>query len=144
MKRREFIAMLGAVAAAWPLSARAQQPAMPVVAFLNVGSPDARRDRVVAFLRGLSEIGYVESRNVAVEYHWLESDYNSLLAVVDDVIRRSVAVIAVPGTTPASVAAKAATATIPIVFGVGEDPVRLGLVKSLSRPGDNATGINFF
>src|SRR4051812_15980358 len=110
MRRREFITLLGGgAAAAWHLAARAQQPAMPVVAFLNVGSPDARRDRVAAFLKGLSETGYVEGQNVAVEYHWLESDYNSLPAVLDDVIRRSVAVIAVPGAGPASVAAKAAT-----------------------------------
>ena len=117
---------------------------MPVVAFLTVGSPEARRDRVVAFRKGLSETGYVEGRNVSVEYHWLEGNYERLPAVLDDVIRRGVAVIAVPGSTPASVAAKAATATIPIVFGVAEHPVRLGLVKSLPQPGGNATGINFF
>jgi ABC-type uncharacterized transport system substrate-binding protein len=143
VKRREFISLLGGAAAAWPLVASAQ-PAMPVVAFLAVGSPDALRARVVAFRKGLSETGYVEGRNVAVEYHWLEGSYERLPAVLDDVIRRGVAVIAVPGSSPISVAAKAATATIPIVFGVAEDPVLLGLVKSLARPGSNATGINFF
>jgi putative tryptophan/tyrosine transport system substrate-binding protein len=143
MKRRAFITLLGGAAAAWPLVASAQ-PAMPVVAFLAVGSPDALRARVVAFRKGLSETGYVEGRNVAVEYHWLEGSYERLPAVLDDVIRRGVAVIAVPGSSPISVAAKAATATIPIVFGVAEDPVLLGLVKSLARPGSNATGINFF
>jgi putative ABC transport system substrate-binding protein len=144
IRRREFIAMLGGVAAAWPLGARAQQAAIPVVAFLAVGSPDALRPRVVAFRKGLSETGYVEDRNVAVEYHWLEGNYERLPAVLDDVIRRGVAVLAVPGSAPISVAAKAATATIPIVFGVAEDPVLLGLVKSLAHPGGNATGINFF
>jgi putative tryptophan/tyrosine transport system substrate-binding protein len=141
--RRQFLTLLGG-AAAWPLAARAQQLSMPVVAFLAVGSPDALPARVVAFRKGLSETGYVEGRNVAVEYHWLEGNYERLPAVLDDVIRRGVAVIAVPGSSPISVAAKAATATIPIVFGVAEDPVLLGLVKSLAQPGSNATGINFF
>ena len=143
MERRKFITLLGG-ASAWPLAARAQQPSIPVVAFLAVGSPDALRARVVAFRKGLNEIGYVEGQNVMVEYHWLEGNYDRLPAVLDDVIRRGVAVIAVPGGSPISVAAKAATATIPIVFGVAEDPVLLGLVKSLARPGSNATGINFF
>jgi putative ABC transport system substrate-binding protein len=143
LRRRQFITLLGGVAV-WPRTARAQQRAMPVVAFLAVGSPDALRARVVAFRKGLSETGYVEGRNVAVEYHWLEGNYERLPALLDDVVRRGVAVIAVPGSSPISVAAKAATATIPIVFGVAEDPVLLGLVKSLARPGSNATGINFF
>ena len=143
MLPRAFIALLG-VAAMWPLAVRAQQPPMPVVAFLAVGSPDALRARVVAFRKGLSETGYVEDRNVAVEYHWLGGNYERLPAVLDDVVRRGVAVIAVPGGTPVSLAAKAATATIPIVFGVAENPVLLGLVKSLAHPGGNATGINFF
>jgi putative ABC transport system substrate-binding protein len=142
-KRREFITLLGG-AAAWPLAAWAQQPILPVVAFFNVGSPDARRDRVDAFRKGLSETGYTEGRNVLVEYYWLEGNYEGLRAVLDDVIRRGVAVIAVPGSTPVSVAAKAATETIPIVFGVAQNPVELGLVKSLAQPGGNATGINFF
>jgi putative ABC transport system substrate-binding protein len=142
--RREFITLLGSTAVAWPVTARAQQPAMPVVAFLAVGSPDALRARVAVFRKGLSETGYVEGRNVAVEYHWLEGNYARLPAILDDVIRRGVAVIAVPGSSPISVAAKAATATIPIVFGVADDPVLLGLVKSLAHPGSNATGVNFF
>ena len=136
--------LLGGAAAAWPLAARAQQPAIPVVAFLAVGSPDALRGRVVAFRKGLSETGWIEDWNVGVEYHWLEGNYGGLSAVLDDVIRRGVAVLAIPGSVPISVAAKAATATIPIVFGVAEDPVLLGLVKSLAHPGSNATGINFF
>src|SRR5262249_49831267 len=120
LRRRQFITLLGGVAV-WPRTARAQQRAMPVVAFLAVGSPDALRARVVAFRKGLSETGYVEGRNVAVEYHWLEGNYERLPALLDDVVRRGVAVIAVPGSSPISVAAKAATATIPIVFGVAED-----------------------
>jgi putative ABC transport system substrate-binding protein len=143
VKRREFITLLGG-AAMWPLAARAQQPALPVVAFLAVGSPDALRGRVVAFRKGLGETGWIEDRNVGVEYHWLEGNYVGLPAVLDDVIGRGVAVLAIPGSVPISVAAKAATATIPIVFGVAEDPVLLGLVKSLAHPGGNATGINFF
>jgi putative tryptophan/tyrosine transport system substrate-binding protein len=145
MGRREFVALLGGAAAGWPLAARAQQqPVMPVVAFLAVGSPDALRGRVVAFRKGLSETGWIEDRNVVVEYHWLEGNYIGLPAVLDDVIGRGVAVLAIPGSVPISIAAKAATATIPIVFGVAEDPVLLGLVKSLAHPGGNATGINFF
>jgi putative ABC transport system substrate-binding protein len=125
MKRREFITLLGG-AAAWPLAGRAQQPAMPVVAFINVGSPETRRDRIAAFRKGLSETGYTEGQNVSVEYHWLEGDYSRLPAVLDDVIQRRVGVIAIPGSGPAVLAAKAATATIPIVFGVAENPVGLG------------------
>src|SRR5262245_38865698 len=142
VKGREFITRLGG-AAAWPLAAGGQS-ATPVVAFLAVGSPDALRRRVVAFRKGLSETGWIEDRNVGVEYHWLEGNYVGLPAVLDDVIRRGVAVLAIPGSVPISVAAKAATATIPIVFGVADDPVLLGLVKSLAHPGGNATGINFF
>jgi putative tryptophan/tyrosine transport system substrate-binding protein len=143
MRRREFITLLGG-AAAWPVAARAQQPAMPMVAFLNVGPPEAKRGRVVAFRNGLGETGYVEGRNVTVEYHWLEGNYEGLPALLDHVVRRRVAVIAVPGSGPITLAAKAATSTIPIVFGVADDPVLLGLVDSLARPGRNATGINFF
>jgi putative ABC transport system substrate-binding protein len=142
-ERRKFLATLGGAAAAWPLAARAQQP-LPVVAFINVGSPETRSDRVAAFRKGLSETGYIEGQNVSIEYHWLDGAYLRLPAVLDDVIQRRVGVIAIPGSGPAVLAAKAATATIPIVFGVAENPVGLGLVKSLAQPGGNATGINFF
>jgi putative tryptophan/tyrosine transport system substrate-binding protein len=124
--------------------ARAQQSAMPVVGFVHGGSADTEADRVRAFRMGLSETGHVESQNVTVEYHWLEGQFDRLPALMADLVHRRVTVIVTPASTPAAVAAKAATVTIPIVFSVSQDPVKLGLVTSLAQPGGNATGINFF
>ena len=144
MNRREFISALGGAVVVLPISASAQQSAMPVIGFLRVGSPDTSTQYVAAFRKGLNEAGTIEGRNVKVEYHWLDGQYDRLPALMADLARRKVAVIATLGSIPAALAAKAATSAIPIVFGITQDPVQLGLVASLARPGGNVTGINFF
>jgi putative tryptophan/tyrosine transport system substrate-binding protein len=144
VRRREFITLLGSAAAAWPVAAWAQQAAMPVIGFLGAVSPTGFSDRLQAFHQGLKDTGYAEGANIAIEYRWAENQLDRLPAMAADLVRRQVAVIVTSGGTVPTIAAKAATTTIPIVFAIPEDPVKLGIIASLARPGGNLTGVNFF
>lgn len=144
MQRRAFITLLGGATVAWPRRARAQQSRLPVIALINARSAESSVALAVEFRKGLRQAGFAEGKDVVVEYHWLDGHYEQIRGIIDDAIRRNVAVVATPGNSPGALAARAATPTVPIVFGVAEDPVALGLVTSLARPGTNATGINFF
>jgi putative ABC transport system substrate-binding protein len=144
MRRRDFIKGIAGSAATWPLAARAQQPTMPLVGLVTGRSAEGSATVGAAFRKGLNETGCVEGQNVAVEYHWLAGQYDRVPALMADLVRRHVAVVVTPSIATVALAAKAATATIPIVFGIGEDPVQFGLVANLARPGGNITGANFF